>query len=108
MRGQKRTYRVDFSSTGNDYHLCTRSNLLFFIPRHCDWGGVSVEAEVGVEHGDPCLMLDLEVGECLRLRSRDRANSRLEVCIEHIEVRARGRRARVELSCAAPIRPYRW
>jgi hypothetical protein len=63
---------------------------------------------VGVEHGDPCLMLDLEVGECLRLRSRDRANSRLEVCIEHIEVRARGRRARVELSCAAPIRPYRW
>ncbi len=65
-----------------------------------------MEAEVGLVRGDPCLLLDLEVGECLRLRSR--TGPPLEVTVESIAVRARGRRAQVELSCVAPRPPYRW
>jgi hypothetical protein len=116
MRQQQqrtRTYCVcvDPSTSYNEH----RGALLFFIPRaslsalvyhrgqppHAGSRSTAfiVEAEVGLDHGDPCLLIDLEVGECLRLRPRDhRARPLLEVCVERIEMRARGRRARVELS----------
>ena len=93
MRRSTRTYYVD-----------ARPELLFILPRR--WSGRIVEAEVGLVHGDPCLLLDLEVGECLRLRGR--TGPPLEVTVERLEVRARGRRAQVELACAAPRPPYRW
>ena len=57
-------------------------------------------AEVGLSRGDPCLLLDLEIGQCLRLRPRGRGGFVLDVTIESIEMRARGRRASVELRCA--------
>ena len=101
-RRETRTYYVVSDASFSSYY--EEGALLFFIPRQ--WSGRVVEAEVGLTRGDPCLLLDLEVGECLRLRSR--TGPPLDVTLEHIEVRARGRRARVELSCAAPRPPYRW
>ena len=53
-----------------------------------------IEAEAGMERGDPLRMLELAVGQILSLRGGRR---RLVVCIDSIEMRAHGRRAALEL-----------